>query len=89
MVADGPQDLREEALQRLSSPEETDRLSRVTDTRLGRAGGHLRAIILGLIWSYVGRIPSFISGRGVIVRKGGVLKSRLRDPVSSSTSESR
>jgi HlyD family secretion protein len=65
---------REVSLQRLSSPDELDRLLRVTDTKAWVAQVAIFAlIVLGLIWSYGGRIPSVISGPGVIVRKGGVL----------------
>jgi len=65
---------REVSLQRLSSPDELDRLLRVTDTKAWVAQVAIFAlIVLGLIWSYVGRFPSVISGPGVIVRKGGVL----------------
>jgi HlyD family secretion protein len=65
---------REVALERLSSPDELDRLLRVTDSKAWIAQLTIFGlIILALVWGYVGRIPSIISGQGVIVRRGGVI----------------
>ncbi len=65
---------REVALERLSSPDELDRLLRVTDSKAWIAQLTIFGlIILALVWGYVGRIPSVISGQGVIVRRGGVI----------------
>ena len=65
---------REVALERLSSPDELDRLLKVTDSKAWIAQLTIFAlIVLALAWGYIGRIPSVVSGQGVIVRLGGVL----------------
>jgi HlyD family secretion protein len=65
---------RKVALERLSSPDELDRLLRVTDSKAWVAQLTIFAlIVVALVWGYVGRIPSVVSGQGVIVRRGGVL----------------
>jgi len=65
---------REVALERLSSPDELDRLLKVTDFKGWIAQLTIFAlIVLALTWGYIGRIPSVVSGQGVIVRRGGVL----------------
>jgi HlyD family secretion protein len=62
------------ALERLSSPDELDRLLRVTDTKAWIAQFAIFGLlIVALIWGYTGELPSTISGQGVIVRAGGVL----------------
>lgn len=62
------------ALERLSSPDELDRLLRVTDSKAWIAQiAVFGLLILALIWGYTGRLPSTVSGQGVIVRTGGVL----------------
>ena len=65
---------REVALERLSSPDELDRLLKVTDFKGWIAQLTIFAlIVLALAWGYIGRIPSVVNGQGVIVRRGGVL----------------
>ncbi len=65
---------REVALERLSSPDELDRLLRVTDTKAWIALiAAFGLIAVALVWGYQGRLPSTVSGQGVIVRTGGVL----------------
>jgi len=65
---------REVALERLSSPDELDRLLKVTDSKSWIAQLAIFVlIVLALAWGYAGRIPSVVSGQGVIVRRGGVL----------------
>jgi HlyD family secretion protein len=62
------------ALDRLSSPDELDRLLRVTDSKAWIAQAAVFGLlILALIWGYTGKLPSTVSGQGVIVRTGGVL----------------
>src|SRR5580658_8706362 len=62
------------ALERLSSPDELDRLLRVTDTKAWIAQFAIFGLlIVALVWGYTGKLPSTISGQGVIVRTGGVL----------------
>ena len=65
---------RDVSLDRLSSPDELDRLLRVTDTKAWIAEIAIFAIIVvALVWGYTGRVASTVSGQGVIVRTGGVL----------------
>jgi HlyD family secretion protein len=65
---------REVALQRLSSPDELDRLLKVSDAKAWIAQLAIFGLIaLALVWGYLGRIPTVVSGHGVIVRRGGVL----------------
>jgi len=64
---------REASLKRLSSPEQLDQLIKVTSPR-----GWLALIALGLlltgviIWSFVGSIPTKISGQGILLNNAGV-----------------
>lgn len=64
---------RKEALDRLSSPEQLDRLMRVTS---GRGWLALLAILLlvGIagVWSVVGRVTTRIEGQGILLQRGGV-----------------
>jgi HlyD family secretion protein len=65
---------RDVALERLSSPDELDRLLRVTDSKAWIAQLAIFGLIAAaLVWGYKGRLPSVTSGQGVIVRRGGVL----------------
>jgi HlyD family secretion protein len=65
---------RDVSLDRLSSPDELDRLLRVTDTKAWIAQIAIFAIIIvAVVWGYTGRLPSTVSGQGVILRTGGVL----------------
>jgi HlyD family secretion protein len=65
---------RQVALERLSSPEELDRLLRVTDSKAWIAQLTMLALTaVAIAWGYYGRIPSVVSGQGVIIRRGGVL----------------
>jgi HlyD family secretion protein len=63
---------REKALQRLSSPEQLDRLFRVTDSI-----GWLALVVcivlvmLALAWSVFGSIPVQVSGSGILLHAGG------------------
>jgi HlyD family secretion protein len=65
---------RDVSLDRLSSPDELDRLLQVTDSKAWIAQFAIFAFLgLALVWGYNGRLPSVVNGQGVIVRKGGVL----------------
>ncbi|HVS89398.1 MAG TPA: NHLP bacteriocin system secretion protein [Candidatus Acidoferrum sp.] len=65
---------RDVSLDRLSSPDELDRLLKVTDSKAWIAQFAIFGLFgLALVWGYNGRLPSVVSGQGVIVRKGGVL----------------
>jgi HlyD family secretion protein len=62
------------SLDRLSSPDELDRLLKVTDSKAWLAQLAIFALLaLAVVWSFTGRLASVISGQGVIVRKGGVM----------------
>src|ERR1700693_4762837 len=65
---------RDVSLERLSSPDELDRLLRVTDAKAWIAQlAIFGLLVLAIVWGYTGRLPSTVSGQGVIVRTGGVL----------------
>jgi|SRR3984957_15765040 len=65
---------RDVSLDRLSSPDELDRLLQVTDSKAWIAQLAIFGLItLALVWGYTGRLPTVVSGQGVIVRRGGVL----------------
>jgi HlyD family secretion protein len=65
---------RDVSLDRLSSPDELDRILKVTDSKAWIAQFAIFALLgLAVAWGYNGRLPSVVSGQGVIVRKGGVL----------------
>ncbi len=65
---------RDVSLDRLSSPDELDRLLKVTDSKAWIAQFAIFGLLgLALVWGYEGRLPSVVNGQGVIVRKGGVL----------------
>lgn len=72
---------RQAALDRLSSPEQLDRLIRVTDPvgwlALGTVGALLVAIVAWGIW---GKIPEQVEGKGILVSAGG----RVLDAMSPS-----
>lgn len=63
---------REAAMQTLSSPEQLNQLVKVTQPyswiALGAAG---LAIAVALVWSVFGRLPTMVTGEGILIRKGG------------------
>ena len=64
---------RKAALDRLSSPEQLDRLMQVTDPRGWIALVGLGAVVLFAgVWSVVGRIPTTISGTGILLSSAGI-----------------
>ncbi|MBU1106672.1 MAG: NHLP bacteriocin system secretion protein [Candidatus Riflebacteria bacterium] len=71
---DSKQIFRQAALDRLASPEQTDRL----DMLLPRnawfiLAGFLVFVILGLSWGIYGRIPTTVSGTGILLSPEGVM----------------
>jgi hypothetical protein len=63
------------ALERLSSPEQLDRLVRVTRPHSWLAlGGLVSLLLLAFGWLIWGSVPATVSGRGLLVRAGGVLE---------------
>lgn len=66
---------RQRALDRLSSPEQLDQLLQVTTPRTWLALGTLGGILLvAVVWSLVGSVPERVTGRGILLRGGGVLE---------------
>ena len=63
---------RSAALKRLDSPEDLDRLVRVTRP-IGWIAGLALALMIAavLVWSVVGRLPSRVSGNGILLPQGG------------------
>src|SRR5262245_39242593 len=59
---------REKALERLSSPERLDQLMRVTNPRGWLALVTFAGLVaVTLLWSMLGRLPSTVTGRGVLI----------------------
>ena len=59
---------REKALERLSSPERLDQLMRVTSPRGWLALATFAGLVaVTLLWSVLGRLPSTVTGRGVLI----------------------
>ena len=59
-------------MQTLSSPEQLNQLVRVTQPyswiALSAAG---LALIVALVWSIFGRLPTMVTGEGILIRQGG------------------
>lgn len=68
-----PQLFRPEALERLSSPEQLDRIVQVTSPlgwlALLTTGAMLIAVV---VWGFFGRLPMTVDGPGVLLRQGGL-----------------
>ena len=65
---------RSVSLERLSSPDELDRLLVVTDSKAWIAQIAVFALLgVALTWGFTGRLPSVVTGQGIVVRRGGVL----------------
>lgn len=63
---------RQSALDRLSSPEQLDRLITLTKPRDWLAAVALAAVIaLGLVWSIYGAVPVRVVGKGIMIATGG------------------
>ena len=72
-MAKQKQIFRQAALDRLSSPDQLDQLMRVTTPKGWIALMALCGVLLATtIWSVVGRIPTTISGGGVLIKSGGI-----------------
>jgi HlyD family secretion protein len=64
---------RERALESVSSPEQLDRLVRVTSPRTWLALGALLAVIAGaLTWASTSTVPTTLSGTGFLLPEGGL-----------------
>lgn len=77
---------RKESLERLSSPERLDQLMQIVSPQdwlsLATLGG---LVVLGLIWSIVGRIPIAVQGQGLLMRPRRVVE--VQSPVSGELQE--
>lgn len=63
---------RQEALDRLSSPDQLDQLMRVADPKRWIALAAIGALVVGvLVWAFVGRIDSTVQADCVIIPRGG------------------
>jgi HlyD family secretion protein len=63
---------RQSALDRLSSPEQLDRLITLTKPRDWLAAVALVAVIaLGIVWSVLGTVPVQVVGHGIMIATGG------------------
>ena len=66
---------RQEALERLSSPERLDQLMQVVSPQNWLVFGTLLALLgLALTWAVVGRLPTTVAGRGVLMRPRKVVE---------------
>lgn len=64
---------REEALKKLSSPEQLDELIQVTPPRAWMALiGIILILLSAVVWGFLGSIPTKISGQGILLNNGGV-----------------
>ena len=72
-MAQQKKNFRQAALDRLSSPEQLDQLMRVTTPKGWIALVALCSVLLAAtLWSVMGRIPTTISGGGVLIKSGGI-----------------
>lgn len=72
---------RQAALDRLSSPEQLDRLVRVTDTAGWLALGTVAVLLTAIVgWGIWGKIPEQVDGKGILVSADG----RVLDAMSPS-----
>lgn len=63
---------RETALQNLSSPEQLDQLIKITRPRAWLVLATLGfVLVITVLWSVFGSLPSTLTGQGIIVRHGG------------------
>lgn len=74
-MSDAPSGIfRRAALERLASPERLDRMVRITSPRdwlAATAVAALTAVVV--VWSVLGRVPSVVTGSGILVAAGGRL----------------
>ncbi len=65
---------RQSALDKLASPEQLDQLMQVTTPKGWLAlGGALVLVLTAVAWSVFGTVATQVSGRGILIRPGGVL----------------
>jgi len=72
---------RKEALERLSTPEQLDQLPQVTGSMSWLFLLTLSGLIVGgFVWSFLGRIPVTVEGKGILIRPKHLLP--LQSPIS-------
>lgn len=80
-ILSGRQIFRQAALDRLSSPEQLDRLVRVSDPIGWLALGTVTTLLAAIVaWGIWGKIPDQVEGKGILVSAGG----RVLDAMSPS-----
>jgi HlyD family secretion protein len=66
---------RQAALDRISSPEQLDRLMQVTRPRSWIALAGIGAALVGaLVWGVLGRVPDKVTGQGILLKQGGLFR---------------
>ncbi len=66
---------RQQALDKLSSPEQLDQLLNVISPKGWIALlGLLALLVGGAVWSVIGVLPSRVEGRGILLKKGGLTR---------------
>jgi hypothetical protein len=79
---------RERALESVSSPEQLDRLVRITSPRTWLALGALLAVIAGaLTWATTATVPTTLAGTGFLLPEGGL--RQVVAPVAGTLSDLR
>jgi HlyD family secretion protein len=77
---------RKESMERLSSPEQLDRLMKVIDRRDWLPLSTLGVFVAGgLLWSIVGKIPVNLTSEGILLRPGRVVE--LQSPIQGQLAE--
>jgi hypothetical protein len=70
--AEGPLRFRKQALGQLSSPEQLERqLQVVGPTGWAIVGTLVFALVVALVWGFLGSIPTHVSGQGILRYQGG------------------
>ncbi len=74
-VPDQPPLFRSAAVLRAESPEGLDTLMHVTTVRGWMAlAGVALLLVAALVWGVLGRVPEIVTGRGIMLREGGVFR---------------
>jgi multidrug efflux pump subunit AcrA (membrane-fusion protein) len=64
---------RRRALERVSSPEELDRLVKVALPRMWIALAGIAVLLaVAVVWAFVARVPTTVEGPGFLLRQGGI-----------------
>lgn len=69
-----PKLFRKEALDRLATPEQLDRVLVVTTPRSWLAVGALAAILAGVVsWAFLGEVPTYVKAQGILLHRSGTV----------------